>query len=89
MNDLDSLPALEVQTVSIIAAYGWRQRFESLVEAIEYVDTITDLVEDPSAPLDKIQVLVEFTTGESERCAYKDKVRTLAWMARFQPDEVD
>lgn len=82
--DQTTLPPLEIAHVSIIASYGWKERFAGLDEAMKFVETITDLVEDPATPLDQIQVMVEFITGESERCAYQNRERTLQWMGRFR-----
>ena len=78
------LPLLQITSVLIIAAYGWKENFSDLDEAIEYVLTINELVEDPVTPLDNIQVMVEFGTGENERCAYNSKERTLQWLNRFK-----
>ena len=78
------LPLLQISSVFIIAAYGWKENFSDLNEAIEYISTINELVEDPTTPLDNIQVMVEFGTGESERCAYNTKERTLQWLHRFK-----
>ena len=78
------LSPLTVSSVAVIASYRWKEQFSALEEAIKYVAAISELVGDDSTPLDQIQVMVEFTSGESERCAYASKERTIQWMSRFK-----
>ncbi len=83
MSSDTNLPLLPVSGIFVIAQYGWKQSFSDIHEAIRYVTAITDMVEDPATPIDQIQVMVEFETGDSERCSYQEKQRTIQWLKRF------
>ncbi|MEM9574882.1 MAG: hypothetical protein AAF870_06595 [Pseudomonadota bacterium] len=74
---------LKILRVSLIAAYGHREVFDDLDEAIEYVETINEIVTDPQTPLDNFSVLVEYENGDDERCSFRDRDRTLSWLKRF------
>ena len=83
-NQQSPLSPLSISSVAVIASYGWKEQFSGLEEAIKYVTAISELVSDESTPLDQIQVMVEFGNGESERCAYASKERTIEWMSHFK-----
>lgn len=78
-----TLTPLEIHSIYVIARYGKKECFKNLTEAIVYVSHITDLVEDPASPLDQIAIVVQFVTGDEERCSYKEKTRTVQWLERF------
>lgn len=78
------LPPLEIAAVKVLAAYAWLERFTSVAEAIEHIAVISDQVDDPTTPLDRIEIMIEFTSGDNERCAYKEKARAIQWLRRFE-----
>ncbi len=73
-----------VKLISVISYNGWLERFSDLELAKAYVSSISKFSDNPDEERDRIQVLVEFESGESERCAFLDSQRTLAWMSRFK-----
>jgi len=83
-NQQSLLPPLTVSSVAVIASHGWKEQFLALEEAIKYVTAISEQVDDENTSLDQIQVMVDFASGESERCAYASKERTIQWISRFK-----
>lgn len=75
---------LTLNKIFVIGLYLWKYEYDTVDDAIAGVWAIADETGENSVPLDKIEVMVEFTTGEFERCAYADKGRVVHWLERFR-----
>ena len=78
------LRPLEVKTVYVIGIAEWLYEYASLRDAAACVQQLSKLIEKEGARLDYIEVRVEFSTGESERCAFKEEERVFDWLERFE-----
>jgi hypothetical protein len=84
MNTHTELAPLKVRRVMVIGVAQWKYEYASLAEAAECVQTLAERIAAEGTRLDFIEVMVEFATGESERCAFKEPERVYAWMKRFE-----
>ena len=75
---------LKLNKIFAIGLYRWKYEFNTIDDAIAGVWAIANDTDEQTVPLDKIEVMVEFTTGEFERCAYADKGRVVRWLERFR-----
>ena len=75
---------LKLNKIFVIGLYLWKYEFDTIDDAIAGVWAIAGETGEHSVPLDKIEAMVEFTTGEFERCAYSDKARFVHWLERFR-----
>lgn len=75
---------LAVAKVYVIGVARWKYECDSVEQAIACVHQLAAEIARSEASLDMFEVMVEFTTGESERCAYRNKSRVKTWLKRFQ-----
>ena len=79
-----ALPPLKIKKVFVIGIAKWKFDFTTLEDAAAcIVGELERTMQEQDASLELIEVMLEFTSGESERCAYKDKRRVFEWMGRF------
>lgn len=83
MTHPDSQP-LAVSKVFVIGVARWKYEYDSVEQAIACVHQLAVEIAESQASLDMFEVMVEFASGESERCAYRDESRVKNWLERFQ-----
>ena len=83
MND-EKVENLTVAKVYVIGVARWKYEYSTIDDAIACIHRLSKEIEEQKAHLDMFEVMVEFTSGESERCAYREEVRVAKWLRRFE-----
>ena len=79
------IPAIE--KVFVIGIGQWRHEYTSIPDAIACIHGLSQRIAEAGPRLDFIEIMVEFETGESERCKYRTEAQAVAWLQRFTEPE--
>lgn len=80
--DTNAAP-LDIKRITVIGVSQWPYKYTSVADAQAGVMNIAVEIKAQEPTLDLIEILVEFESGEHERCAYKSPQNCCEWLARF------
>lgn len=79
------LTPLNISRIFVLGIGQWKYEYMTVADAAAGVQDLDRKIHEEGVRLDFIEVLIEFASGESERCSFKDKQRVFAWLDRFEP----
>lgn len=77
-----------IEKVFVIGIGQWKHEYTSVSDAIACIHGLNQRIKEAGPRLDFIEIMVEFETGESERCRYRTEAQAVAWLQRFTETDV-